>query len=219
MDQRPLRAGDSVDDYCPRERRVTSHAIVAVVDDIVRQTRCLTCDAEHEFKDGKMPRPRKKAPALAEPSPPMSNGHGNGNGAVAAAVSAAPVNPEPAPMTAMAAEDVATAEPAHADTNGNGNGAPEDLWVGHRPLIRATLPRTEGDPPPTPRPIPEFTMHQRHGRGGQGFRGQWQDRNGNGPSGFRGDNHGNGPGRGPQQPGPGGGRSRHRHRNKSRRAR
>jgi len=209
MDQRPLRAGDSVDDYCPRERRVTSHAIVAVVDDIVRQTRCLTCDAEHEYKDGKMPRPRKKAPALVAPAAPMSNGNGNG----ATVPTVAPPEPEAAPMSAMAAEDVAPAQPAHQE----GNGAPEDLWVGHRPLIRATLPRTEGDPPPIPRPIPEFTMHQRHGRGGQGFRGQWQDRNGNGPGGFRHGN-GNGPGRGPQPPGQGGGRSRHR-RNKTRRPR
>ena len=26
MEQRPLRLGDLVDDYCPRERRVTNHA-------------------------------------------------------------------------------------------------------------------------------------------------------------------------------------------------
>ena len=31
MEQRPLRLGDIVDDYCPRERRVTNHAIVALV--------------------------------------------------------------------------------------------------------------------------------------------------------------------------------------------
>src|SRR5262245_61791875 len=30
MEQRPLRLGDNVDDYCPRERRVTNHAIVAI---------------------------------------------------------------------------------------------------------------------------------------------------------------------------------------------
>jgi hypothetical protein len=143
------------------------------------------------------------------PIAPMSNGHGNGSGA-AVAISA-PAEAEPAPRAA-AAEEVVAVAPAHADGNG---GPPEDLWVGHRPLIRATLPRTEGDPPPTPRPIPEFTMHQRHGRGGQGFRGPWQDRNGNGPGGFR---QGNGQGRGPQQPGQGGGRSRHR-RNKTRRPR
>ena len=29
MEQRRLRLGDILDDYCPRERRVTNHAIVA----------------------------------------------------------------------------------------------------------------------------------------------------------------------------------------------
>ena len=33
----------------------------------------------------------------------------------------------------------------------------------HRPLIRATLPRPEGQPPPT-RPAPEFTIRQPGGR-------------------------------------------------------
>jgi hypothetical protein len=50
----------------------------------------------------------------------------------------------------------------------------------HRPLIRASLPRPEGQPPPT-RPVPEFTIRQpggrqnrfrpRHFGGGQGFQG------------------------------------------------
>lgn len=56
MEQRPLRLGDIVDDYCPRERRVTNHAIVAVVEDSIRQTRCTTCDAEHVYKGGREPR-------------------------------------------------------------------------------------------------------------------------------------------------------------------
>src|SRR4029453_1923688 len=60
MEQRPLRLGDIVDDYCPRERRLTNHAIVAVVDQTIRQTRCTTCDTEHVYKDGRLPR-RKKA--------------------------------------------------------------------------------------------------------------------------------------------------------------
>ena len=40
MEQRRLRLGDNVDDYCPRERRITTHAIVAMVGDEVKQTRC-----------------------------------------------------------------------------------------------------------------------------------------------------------------------------------
>ena len=60
MEQRPLRLGDILDDYCPRERRVTNHAVVAMIEEDVKQTRCTTCDAEHVYKGGKAPR-RKKA--------------------------------------------------------------------------------------------------------------------------------------------------------------
>ena len=60
MQQRRLRLGDILDDYCPRERRITNHVIVAMIDDDVRQTRCSTCDAEHEYKQAKAPAPRRK---------------------------------------------------------------------------------------------------------------------------------------------------------------
>src|SRR3954469_13706950 len=60
MQQRQLRLGDILDDYCPRERRVTNHAVVAMIGDDVKQVRCTTCDADHEFKHGKVPRQRRK---------------------------------------------------------------------------------------------------------------------------------------------------------------
>jgi hypothetical protein len=60
MEQRSLRLGDTVDDYCPRERRVTDHVIVAIVEDTVRQTRCTACDAEHEYKEARVPRKKMK---------------------------------------------------------------------------------------------------------------------------------------------------------------
>ncbi len=50
MQQRRLRLGDILDDYCPRERRITNHAVVAMIEDEVKQTRCTTCDADHEYK-------------------------------------------------------------------------------------------------------------------------------------------------------------------------
>ncbi len=59
MEQRTLRLGDILDDYCTRERRVTNHAIVAMVEQDVKQTRCTTCDAEHVYKGGKAPRRKK----------------------------------------------------------------------------------------------------------------------------------------------------------------
>src|SRR5262245_30672392 len=82
MEQRPLRLGDILDDYCPRERRVTNHAVVAMIDDTVKQTRCTTCDAEHPYKGGQAPRRRskKEAPAAlykevlaGKPEEPASN--------------------------------------------------------------------------------------------------------------------------------------------------
>ena len=57
MQQRQPRLGDIVDDYCPRERRITNHAVVAMIGDEVKQTRCTTCDAEHEYKQAKVPPP------------------------------------------------------------------------------------------------------------------------------------------------------------------
>src|SRR5438045_1463779 len=60
MQQRQLRLGDILDDYCPRERRVTNHVVVAMVGDEVKQTRCTTCDTEHEYKHAKVPRQRRK---------------------------------------------------------------------------------------------------------------------------------------------------------------
>ena len=55
MEQRRLRLGDILDDYCPRERRVTNHAVVAMIEEDVKQTRCTTCDAEHAYKGARVP--------------------------------------------------------------------------------------------------------------------------------------------------------------------
>ena len=60
MQQRQLRLGDILDDYCPRERRLANHTIVAMVGNDIRLTRCTTCDTEHPYKGGKAPRLRKK---------------------------------------------------------------------------------------------------------------------------------------------------------------
>src|SRR4051812_41239501 len=67
MQQRRLRLGDILDDYCPRERRITNHVIVAMIDDQVKQTRCSTCDADHEYKGGRAPAPRRKKDAPDAP--------------------------------------------------------------------------------------------------------------------------------------------------------
>lgn len=170
MEQRSLRLGDIVDDYCPRERRITNHAIVAIVEDAIRQTRCATCAHEHVFKQSREPRRRKKSedslfdqvladvtgtrigpptPQAQPPAPPR---------AVLAAVLVEPSAADPAPPAAEATT-VVTEAPAPV-------AAAHEGWPAHRTLIRATLPKN-GDEPILPRPIPEFTMHQRtpSGRG------------------------------------------------------
>jgi len=171
MQQRRVRLGDIVDDYCPRERRITNHAVVAMIEDEVKQTRCTTCDADHEYKQAKVPAPRRKKPegALVTDVPE----------AVFARPAVPAVDPDPPAID----EDVATStelfdspDPLEtADTESEPTDTPEDEWV-HRPLIRATLPRPEGQMPE--RKAPEFTIRQNGGR----FDGE---RNGNRPRGPR----------------------------------
>jgi len=82
------------------------------------------------------------------------------------------------------------------------------VWTLNRPLIRASLPRNDNQPA-QPRAIPEFTMHQRHSRGSQQFRGGGPNGNSNGyRGGFRPE------GQGDHQPG-GGGQRRRRRRHKN----
>ncbi len=92
MEQRRLRLGDILDDYCPRERRVTNHAVVAMVEETVKQTRCTTCDAEHPYKGGQAPRRRKKEGTSAlfkevlagKPDTEIPTGHDDGEAYAAA---------------------------------------------------------------------------------------------------------------------------------------
>ncbi len=181
MEQRRLRLGDILDDYCPRERRVTNHAVVAMIEEDVKQTRCTTCDAEHAYKGGKAPRKRKKdspaalynevlagisedaAPSLASPE----------------AVSA-PIDIDEPVVTAsdeFTPEEIASeadAEPASIVEEDAPPVIAEEGPV-HRPLIRATLPRPEGQK--DARPLPEFTVRHSGNRSGNGnFREARRDR-------------------------------------------
>jgi len=200
MQDRRYRPGDVLDDYCPRERRITDHAIVAMIDDHIQRTRCGICDAEHDYKEGKVPTPRRKTqpPALFNqvlegmngpvppPAPPAT---------AAAAVIDEPVMLaaaiEPAPPAAS--EDVQPAqnatEPEDASENGNGNEIEREGGF-RRSLIRATFPRPEGQAP-TPRANPEFTIQSLNNR-----RSNNGQRNAGGQNKFRG---------GRRRPGAGGG--------------
>ena len=188
MQQRQLRLGDILDDYCPRERRVTNHVIVAMVGDEVKQTRCTTCDADHEYKHARVPRQRKKGDTPAALYAQVAAGapkrvvHDEASHPDAPGDTPAedpPAQPPEPPQPIAAAEGSAEDEQLDA-----GEPAVEEEGPAHRRLIRASLPRPEGQQPPA-RPIPEFTIRQpghgrnrfrpRHQRGGQ----QFGNRNGN----------------------------------------
>src|SRR5881394_2872332 len=180
MQQRQLRLGDILDDYCPRERRVTNHAIVAMIGEDVKQVRCTTCDADHEFKHAKVPRQRRKnetpaalyaqvlaaGPKRVAHDPPGSPATGDAVDAAEAVDAVDAPEPEdepietPAPVVAAVAESIGAA-PAVADLDadeaeeeGDNAGNRADEGPIHRRLIRASLPKIDGAPPPT-RAIPE----------------------------------------------------------------
>jgi hypothetical protein len=197
MEQRRLRLGDILDDYCPRERRVTNHAVVAMIEEDVKQTRCTTCDAEHVYKGGKEPRRRKKDAGSALYEEVLA---GIPEAAEAPAPVARPVAPVETPVAVLpegegdeAPEESTAAAPPESEPAQESS---TDDGPFHRRLIRATLPRPEGQK--ETRQVPDFTIRQNTGRG-HGFRAGSRMRGplgGRGPSGT-----GGGQGRGPGGPG------------------
>ena len=169
MQQRQLRLGDILDDYCPRERRITNHAIVAMVGPDIKQTRCTTCDAEHAYKGGKIPVQRKKKDAKASLYDQVLTAVTEKDGSTRDVPAAAPP-PRLAPPDDSVA-DVAAVVPAdaqnapHATTQAPAVPVAEEEGRVHRALIRATLPRVEGQP--AARPVPEFTVRQARASGGR----------------------------------------------------
>jgi hypothetical protein len=216
MQQRQLRLGDILDDYCPRERRVTNHAVVAMVGDDVKQTRCTTCEAEHEYKHAKVPRQRRKVETPAALySQVLANGpkrvvHESAhhdeepmNDAPPPAdepMAAPPMNAASPESSPQASDDVPSNEPDETDEERERDDEEGPI---HRRLIRASLPRPDGQQPPA-RPIPEFTIRQPGGRPNR-FRPRHQ-RGGNQPFGGGNRTNGNahgGPPRGMRQGGGG----------------
>jgi len=192
MQQRRLRLGDILDDYCPRERRITNHAVVAMIEEQVKQTRCTTCDADHEYKQARVPVRRKKdggalvgdaggagprRPAAAAPveiDEALHDEMGTDEVVEVPAATTTPV-PEPAALAAGGNHDA----DAHAEEEPAADGQPNEDGPVHRRLIRATLPRPEGQAPEWKNP--DFTIRQpSSGRGGGGFD---SNRNGHRPEG------------------------------------
>ena len=168
MEQRRVRLGDILDDYCSRERRVTNHVVVAMIDDEVKQTRCTTCEADHAYKHAKVPTLRRKqtlpgAPGAAVPDRVEAEG---------AAVDDEPAGEPPSELPSAEGLHAAPATTAGPEEAPAPAGADEEGPV-HRRLIRATLPRQEGQTPE--RREPEFTIRQ------PGFRGRPFDGSGQRP--------------------------------------
>ena len=161
MQQRQLRLGDILDDYCPRERRLANHTVVAMVGNDVQITRCTTCDTEHPYKGGKVPRLRKKKTAVEAAYDEVLESVKHDTQPHAMLV-AQPESDEPEPV--IAAEESQNAQ-GHSD-NGDAPAPsePEEVRL-HRPLIRAQLPRIEREP--AARPAPEFTIRQANKRPGR----------------------------------------------------
>jgi hypothetical protein len=214
MEQRRLRLGDILDDYCPRERRVTNHAVVAMVEEDVKQTRCTTCDAEHVYKGAKAPR-RKKAETTGKLYKQVLAGLTDQEHAATPEGPDMSDEPEREQEPIEAVADVVEEAPAEVDEPVPDERDDEETGPVHRPLIRAQLPRVEGVK--LERQAPDFTIRQNSGRGG--FRGganaganngqrfgRGGPHRGSGSGGGRGGGGGQGFGRGP---GGGGGNQRH----------
>src|SRR5262245_11246207 len=166
MQQRQLRLGDILDDYCPRERRVTNHAVVAMIGADVKQTRCTTCDSEHEYKQAKVPRLRRKTqtpaalaaaglaapPKLHEPDLPVRPAAEDGS-----SIETQNELPEDIEITGTLQADDAVAgravdpgdpgdpgdnvQPSAGVDDEDGEDRNREEGPVHRPLIRASLPR------------------------------------------------------------------------------
>ncbi len=208
MQQRRPRPGDVLDDYCPRERRITDHAVVAMIDDNIKQTRCVVCDAEHEYKQGKVPPQRRKKAQSAlftqvldglQPSRPphqpeepddadLIESEGDELDAPPIGVTSATVSgsgngkhdqhapPVTLSLPAPHRQPVAAAAPAPPPPTIKTD-VPAPIAAGteegsvRRSLIRATLPRPEGTPPPA-RTMPDFTIRQPTNARGRGQAGR-----------------------------------------------
>jgi hypothetical protein len=195
MNQRQLRLGDIVDDYCPRERRLANHTVVAMVGDSIRLTRCTTCDTEHPYKDGKVPRLRKKKTPVEAAYDEVLESVKQDTQPQAVLVTHSETEAE----SAAGDEEAQDTQQTHNDNGNTPQVTPEEVRL-HRPLIRAQLPRIEREP--IARPVPEFTIRQtnkRQGRfqnntarPGRFAKGGGQGGNSRGPSGGQGGRHGGG---------------------------
>jgi hypothetical protein len=167
-----------------------------MIEDEVKHTRCTTCDADHEYKQARVPAQRKKKEGVPVLSADVPSGAPRKraaareaaaredaaahNGASEAGTVHEDVVPDEMPVATPDAPPLAPAADAIAETSSPAalaaapESAVEDEGPVHRPLIRATLPRPEGQVPE--RKIPDFTVRQPGARGFDNNNGNAQRR-------------------------------------------
>jgi hypothetical protein len=192
-----------------------------MVGDDVKRTRCTTCEAEHEYKHAKVPRQRRKG---EEPAALYAQVLAGGPKRVTHEPANTPLPDAASNLATPSVNEDSNRSDPHGQDGRLAGGVEESQDEGdesreaeegpvHRQLIRATLPRHEGQPPPS-RPAPDFTIRQpgggrpnpfrsrnQHQRGGQSFQGN-RSNGAAGGSGRGGPRHSGG------RPQPGGGASR-----------
>jgi hypothetical protein len=180
MEQRRLRLGDILDDYCPRERRVTNHAVVAMIEDEVKQTRCTTCDAEHVYKGARVPKRRKKETPAALYKEVLATMPETESETAPAVLDTPPETMSDIPDTPPALVEAAPSPAIEPEPSANIHELemppPAEDGPVHRQLLRAKLPRPEGQK--DARPLPEFTVRQSGNRNNGQFRSSGQRRGG-----------------------------------------
>lgn len=228
MQERRLRLGDVLDDYCPREKRLTNHVIVALVGDEVRTTRCATCDFEHVYKGGKVPTRRRKAEPQAalyktvlenitgrdtETGEPLPSAAADAE--VVAVMPPAPPPPPHVPRAALAPPVVVSpvSPPVVPVTAHDDEAKGREEPVHRHQLIRASLPKVDGQVPE--RKPADFTLYNvaRHPQGRRGRPRPQQAAGGTSWGGYSPYANGHPSGKGPQHSGPAGpGKGRPNHR-------
>lgn len=61
-----LRLGDDIDDHCIKCKRITNHAIVALIDEKTAKVRCRSCYHDHDFLNEIAPPTKKELKKAAE---------------------------------------------------------------------------------------------------------------------------------------------------------
>ena len=111
MNERPVRLGDVVDDYCPRCKLNLDHAVQALEGESIQTVVCKTCMHGHSFRKGKSARKSKAKPSLFDQ--------------ILAKKPPAPVMMMPTTKRPASHDGGSTADGGEAGTSGNPGGSGE----------------------------------------------------------------------------------------------